>query len=138
MPLSAVKWVDLPVFADERGSLSVIQGNTTIPFSIARVFYIYRVAQNAIRGGHAHYKTQQLVLSIAGSFVLELTDGVTTQTYSMNDPARAVYIPPMIWDRLSNFSEDAICMVLASEPYDEADYVRDWGRYLSEVNLVQR
>ncbi len=98
----------------------------TLPFSITRLFYIYDVVKGQQRGGHAHRRTEQFVLATRGSFKMDLTDGIGTREFLLNHPSRGVYIPVMIWDRLYDFSSDAVCMVLASTSYDESDYIRDW------------
>ena len=130
MSLAEVRWIELPCKSDARGDL-IIVGHTDIPFSITRIFYVRKVPPKLERGGHAHRVTEQLVIAMAGSFRLDLTDGRETRTFVLNDPGRGVYVPPMIWDRLYDFSPDAVCMVLASTPYAESDYIRSWPEYLA-------
>jgi dTDP-4-dehydrorhamnose 3,5-epimerase-like enzyme len=134
--LAEVRWIDLPNKVDERGELTFMQGGQHIPFPIERVFYVYHVSDNAVRACHSHRATKQFVISIAGTFMLDLTDGYSTNSYEMNNPKRGIYVPPMIWDRLYNFSQDAVCLVLASTRYDESDYIRDWQIYLNAVGKV--
>ncbi len=116
-----------------RGKLTVVQSAQDIPFSIARIFYIYDTPSGCERGAHAHRKTEQVFIAIAGSFSLDVTDSCRSETYAMNEPNCAVYVPAMIWARVYNFSKDAVCLVLASAPYDPADYIRDWNEYVSAV-----
>lgn len=118
---------------DKRGHLTVLQFKQSLPFSIARIFYIYGTPKDTERGSHAHRETEQVLIAISGSFSLVVSDGRQTKTYELDNPAQGVYIPPMIWARMYNFSEGAICLVLASTPYDPPEYIRDWEEYLSAV-----
>ena len=127
--LEAARWIDLPLRADARGVLTII-GHDEIPFSIARVFYVRGVPQDVERGGQAHHVTEQFVLALAGRFRLDLTDGVGKRSFELQSSDRGVYVPPMIWDRLYDFSRDALCLVLASTQYAESDYIRDWKEFL--------
>jgi dTDP-4-dehydrorhamnose 3,5-epimerase-like enzyme len=129
MSLAQVRWIDLPQRRDRRGVLTII-GHNEIPFSITRVFYVHEVPDGVERGGHAHHVTEQFVLALAGRFTLELTDGRDKRRFELDSPHRGVYIPPMIWDRLHDFSSRAVCVVLASTQYAESDYVRDWKEFL--------
>ncbi len=129
--LAAVRWIDLPVRADRRGTLTIV-GHDEIPFSVTRLFYVRDVPAGIERGGHAHRVTEQFVLPVNGAFSLDLTDGRDKRSFRLDSPARGVYIPPMVWDRLYDFSEQAVCLVLASTQYAESDYVRDWNEYLRE------
>ena len=136
MDLSFAKWVELPNKIDPRGSLTVANPEE-ISFPVSRVFYVYGVPENVERAKHAHRITEQFVIAIRGSFSLDLTDGQNTRTYSMDDPTRGVYVPAMLWDRLYDFSTDAICLVFASTPYDESDYIRDWDSYLEAMKEIR-
>jgi WxcM-like, C-terminal len=126
--LNVVRWIDLPVRADPRGSLTIV-GHDDIPFSIARLFYVRDVPAGIDRGGHAHRVTEQFVVAVNGTFSLDLTDGAQKRTFRLESPARGVYVPPMVWDRLYDFSAQAVCLVLASTQYAESDYIRDWNEY---------
>ncbi len=136
--LSKVTVIDLPSVAQpERGCLTVIQGEQHLPFPIARIFYIYGVPGGCDRGAHAHRGTEQVFVALSGNFALDLTDGHKQETFMMSRPDRAVYVPPMIWVRLHNFSADAVCLVLASTGYDPGDYIRDWDEFTAAArNLV--
>jgi hypothetical protein len=129
--LDQVRWIDLPVRTDPRGSLTFI-GHDDIPFSIARLFYVHGVPAGQERGGHAHRVTEQVVIAAAGAFSLELTDGSAKRSFRLESPSRGVYVPPMVWDRLYDFSPQALCLVLVSTQYAESDYLRDWSQYLRE------
>ncbi|MFC5489971.1 FdtA/QdtA family cupin domain-containing protein [Dokdonella soli] len=121
---------------DPRGCLT-IANQEEISFPVSRVFYVYAVPEDSERAVHAHRTTEQFVIAIHGSFSLDLTDGQKTRTYLMNEPTRGVYVPPMIWDRLYDFTPDAICLVFASTPYDESDYIRDWDSYLEVMKEIR-
>ena len=132
--LQRVAWANLATFSTPvRGNLTVVQSGQGIPFAIARIFYIYGANAQSERGAHAHYDTQQAFIAMRGRFSLELTDGDQTQTYLIERPDRVLYVPPMIWARLFDFSDDAVCLVLASSLYDPSDYIREWDDYLSAL-----
>jgi len=134
--LEAVRWIDLPKRVDPRGTLTIV-GHDDIPFSIARLFYVHGVPRGVERGGHAHHVTEQFIIAASGSFSLDLTDGRRTQSFHLDSPDRGVYIPPMIWDRLYDFSPGALCLVLASTQYAESDYIRDWNEFLHHNEAAQ-
>ncbi len=129
--------ISLPKIQDERGCLGFAEGGTHIPFDIARIYYLYQVPDSKVRGAHAHKVLQQLMIPIAGSFDIELDDGHSKKTFHLNDPSQGLYICPMIWRDLSNFSQDAVCLVLASEKYDAADYIRDYDEFVKIVKDVK-
>lgn len=133
--LEAARWIDLPRRIDGRGELTVV-GHADIPFSIARLFYVHGVPPGGDRGGHAHRVTEQFVIAIAGSFSLDLSDGLQTRSFRLETPHRGVYIPPMLWDRLYEFGRDSVCLVLASTQYADSDYVRDWDAFLRESAIL--
>ena len=132
MNLHRIRWIELPRKTDHRGSLTIV-GHDEIPFSVARLFYVQGVPSGIERGGHAHRVTEQFVLPVSGSFKLDLTDGKTINQYTMDDSSRGIYVPPMVWDRLYDFSADAVCLVLASTQYAESDYIRNWEDYLGAM-----
>lgn len=129
MNLNGARWIELQNIIDSRGALSVIDAGA-IPFQPARVFFVYGVPADSERAGHSHRTTHQFVVSLAGTFQLDLTDGVHTSKFSLSERSRGVYVPPMIWDRLYGFSADAVCLVLSSTAYNEADYIRNWDEFL--------
>lgn len=126
-PLDAVRLLDIPTVRDPRGALSVIEGGTHIPFAVARVFYMH--AMTADRGGHAHRDTEQCILSVAGAFRMVLTDGRDTADYLLDDPARGLYLPPMVFLDIRDITPDAVCLVLASTPYDPRGVIRSLDVY---------
>lgn len=128
-----VRWFDLPQIHDPRGDLTFIEGGNHIPFDIARVYYLYNVPVDAERGGHAHRKLEQIVFALSGSFRMKIDDGETKSEYWLRDPRKGLYISRMVWREMDAFSQGAVCMVLASHRYDEADYYRDYSEFLAEA-----
>lgn len=125
--------LDLPRISDRKGSITPIYGREHVPFEIKRVFFLYDVPGGEDRGGHAHQNLQQLIVSVMGAFDVVLDDGRERKTVRLDRGYRGLYIPSMIWSELENFSSGAICLVLASAPYDETDYIRDYQEYLNAV-----
>ena len=131
MSINNCQVIDLPKISDPRGNLSFIEGGSQIPFDIERVYYLYDVPGGAERGGHAHKALHQLIIAMAGSFDVVLDDGVEKKRIHLNRSYSGLYVCPMIWRELDNFSSGAVCMVLASIKYDEDDYYREYSQYLS-------
>lgn len=119
---------------DERGQLVVLEGNQTVPFEIKRVYYIYGVDTQIPRGFHAHKVTQQVAICIKGGCKMLMDDGEAKTTVLMDSPTQGVLIDVMQWHEMHDFSEDCILMVLASEHYDESDYIRNYDDFLREVS----
>ncbi len=130
MGIDKCKIVDLPKVMDSRGNLSFVEGGNHIPFDIRRVYYLYDVPGGAERGSHAHKNLQQFIVAMSGSFDVVLNDGKTEKNFHLNRSHFGLYVAPMMWRDLRNFSSGAVCMVLASERYDEADYIRDHEDFL--------
>jgi len=130
MSLADCHLIDLPKIADPRGNLTFVEGGQHIPFDIRRVYYLYDVPGGAERGGHAHKALNQLIIAMSGSFDVVLDDGVDKKRIHLNRSYNGLYVCPMIWRELDNFSSGSVCMVLASNLYDESDYYRDYGDYL--------
>jgi len=120
-----VNIIELPKVHDDRGSLAVIEKDI-IPFKIKRVYYLYDVPSDAYRGGHAHKELYQFLIPLSGSFDVILKDSKTKKKVTLNKPNKGLIIVPGIWRELENFSSGAVCLVLASEDYDELDYIRDY------------
>jgi dTDP-4-dehydrorhamnose 3,5-epimerase-like enzyme len=129
MSLDDCKMLELPKIQDPRGNLTLIEGQVHVPFDIARVYYLYDVPGGSERGGHAHKKLQQFIVAMSGSFDVVLDDGRDKKRVHLNRSYNGLYICPMIWRELDNFSSGSVCMVLASNLYDEDDYYRDYGDY---------
>jgi dTDP-4-dehydrorhamnose 3,5-epimerase-like enzyme len=137
MSLQHCKIVDLPKVMDPRGNLTFIEANNHIPFDIRRVYYLYDVPGGSHRGGHAHRDLHQLIVAMSGSFDILLDDGRTKFKYHMNRSNYGLYIPPMIWREIDNFSGGSVCMVLASEYFSEADYFREYKAFHNQVHGVR-
>lgn len=136
MPISDCRIIELPKIADPRGNLTFIESNNQIPFAIERAYYLYDVPGGAERGGHAHKGLHQLIIAMSGSFDVELNDGFDKKTFHLNRSYYGLYICPMVWRELSNFSSGSVCMVLASNRYDEEDYYRDYSEFMRVVHGV--
>lgn len=130
MPLQDVRLIELPKIADQRGNLTFIEGHRHVPFDIQRVYYLYDVPGGAERGGHAHKALHQLIIAMSGSFDVVLNDGKDQRRIHLNRSYVGLYVCPMIWRELDNFSSGSVCMVLASNVYDESDYYRDYTEFL--------
>jgi len=122
--------IELPKIADPRGNLSVIEGGRHIPFDIKRVFYLYDVPGGETRAGHALKNTEQFIVAASGSFDVILDDGTERKTFVLNRSWKGIYVPPMMWRELINFSSAGVCLVLASAYYDENEYYRDYQEFL--------
>lgn len=121
--------LDLPKNHHHNGNLSVVQDNNPIPFDINRVYYLYDIPGGADRGGHSHINLKQLVVAISGSFDIVIDDGINKRRVTLNRPYQGLMITPGIWRTLDNFSSGAVCLVIASEHYEEADYIRDYETF---------
>ena len=133
MSTSSWKIIVLPKISDPRGNLTFIEGNQHIPFQIKRVFYIYDVPTEADRGAHAHRKLHQFLIPLTGSFDVEMDDGFNKEIVHMNRPWKGLHIPPMIWASEVRFDSASVCLVLASDVFDEADYIRDYCQFLNSI-----
>jgi hypothetical protein len=130
---SFVREIALPQVHDPRGDLTFVEGGNHIPFQIARVYYLYNVPVDAERGGHAHKDLEQVIFALSGSFRVKVDDGTTKSEYWLRDPRKGLYINRLIWREMDSFSQGAVCMVLASQRYDEADYFRNYRDFLATV-----
>ena len=136
MNLDHCRVIDLPKISDVRGNLTYVEGGSHIPFDIKRVYYLYDVPGGSERGGHAHKALQQLIVAMSGSFDVVLDDGNKKRRYHLNRSYLGIYVCPMIWRELDNFSSGSVCMVLASNRYDEDDYYRDYADFLRARSKV--
>ena len=123
------KIINLPKIHDPRGNLTFIEGTKHIPFDIKRVYYLYDVPGGAERGGQPHKDLHQIIIAIAGSFDVVINDGSDTQRFHLNRSYFGLYVCPMIWRELDNFSSGSVCLVLASDYFSEADYIRDFTQF---------
>ncbi|MGL4293396.1 MAG: sugar 3,4-ketoisomerase [Bacteroidales bacterium] len=132
MKENEVQIIELPRIFDDRGNLSVIQEGSPLPFKIERVYWIYDVPGGESRSGHAFREQSEFIVAISGSFDVVLHDGDQERRISLNRSYKGVFVPPMTWRRLDNFSTNALCLVLSSTAYDEADYIYDFETYVKE------
>lgn len=119
------KFLNLRKIVDDRGNLTPIEGDSDIPFQIARVYYLYDIPSGSSRAGHAHTKLQQVYIAVSGSFEVRLTNGFESEVVLLNRPDRGLLIGPGVWRDIDNFSAGSVCLVLASAVYDEAEYIRE-------------
>jgi len=130
--LDTIQLIPIPKIEDPRGNLSVIEKNT-VPYEIKRVYYLYDVPSGAERGGHAHKEQQEFLIALSGSFDVILNDGKASQTYTLNKPNQGLLITSGIWRELKNFSSGSVCLVIASDVFQEADYIREFDEFLAFV-----
>lgn len=129
MTFASCHLVELPRITDPRGSLTFIEGERHVDFEIRRVYYLYDVPGGAERGGHAHRELRQLLIAIAGSFDVVVDDGRERTRVHLNRSYTGLYVPQLVWREIDNFSSGSVCMVLASDVYEEADYYRDYAEF---------
>jgi dTDP-4-dehydrorhamnose 3,5-epimerase-like enzyme len=133
MSLEHCKLMEFPIIHDPRGNLTFIEGQKHIPFDIKRAYYLYDVPGGAHRGGHAHRNLQQIIIAMSGSFDVVLDDGTHNQRFHLNRSYYGLYVAPMMWREIDNFSSGSVCMVLASDYYDEADYFRNYTDFTAAI-----
>lgn len=133
MPLKDCRIIELPKITDPRGNLSFIESGQQIPFDIQRVYYLYDVPGGSDRGSHAHKNLHQFIVAMSGSFDVVLDDGKEKKRFHLNRSYYGLYVCPMMWRYLDNFSSGGVCMVLASAHYDAADYIRDYDLFKMAV-----
>lgn len=136
MAIEHCKIIELPKITDPRGNLTFIEGNRHIPFDIRRVYYLYDVPGGGERGGHAHKGLSQLIVAMSGSFDVVLDEGGEKKRFHLNRSYQGLYVCPMMWRELDNFSSGSVCMVLASDYYDELDYYRDYDEFISNAKRL--
>jgi dTDP-4-dehydrorhamnose 3,5-epimerase-like enzyme len=137
LSLSDCQIIELPRITDPRGNLTFIEGGRQVPFEIKRAFFLYDVPGGAMRAGHGHRMLQQLIVAMSGSFDVLLDDGRDKKTYHLNRSYYGLYIPPLVWREIENFSSGSVCMVLASDYYDEFDYYRDYEEFLKAAKGLE-
>ena len=131
MGIEQCKFLEFPIIHDPRGNLTFMEGNRHIPFDIKRVYYLYDVPGGAHRGGHGHRALHQVIVAMSGSFDVLLDDGSRTRRYHLNRSYYGLYVAPMMWREIDNFSSGSVCMVMASEYFDESDYFRDYHEFVA-------
>ncbi|MCW4468408.1 FdtA/QdtA family cupin domain-containing protein [Flavobacterium sp. MFBS3-15] len=127
-----INLIDIPKVEDATGNVGIIE-KSVVPFEIKRVFYLFDIAEGVTRGRHAHKKLLQFIIAISGSFDVVMKDGTSEERVNLNSPVKGLLIQNGIWSELENFSSGAVCMVIASEVYDEKDYIRDYSAFLEYV-----
>jgi len=137
MSVERCRLIELPKISDPRGNLTFVEGERHIPFDIKRVYYLYDVPGGATRAAHGHRALHQLMVAMSGSFDVTLDDGLEKRKFHLNRSYYGLYIPPMIWRDLDNFSSGSVCMVLASERYDESDYFREYADFIEAANAAR-
>ncbi|MDY7587388.1 FdtA/QdtA family cupin domain-containing protein [Vibrio cholerae] len=133
--MSLVKWIDFPCLGDERGNLVALEGMKNIPFAIKRIYYIFDTKQGMVRGLHAHKALKQVAIALKGSCRFVLDDGITKEDTILCCPTKGILIDSCFWREMHDFSDDCVLMVLASEHYDESDYIRDYSEFLEYVSV---
>ena len=127
--ISDLQLIQIPTVEDLRGNLAFVQ-NDILPFEFKRIYYLFDVPSTAFRGGHSHINQHEILIALSGSFEVTVNDGKDKKSYLLNKPNIGLHIPTGIWRELENFSSGAVCLVLASEHYDENDYIRSFEEYL--------
>jgi len=127
------KIIDLKKIADPRGNLTTVEGLHDVPFAVSRVYWTYDVPAGESRGGHAHRQCKEFIVAAGGSFCVTLDDGTEKHTFLLNHPYQGLYVGPYIWRTLTDFSSGAVCLVLASDAFDEDDYIREYDDFKKEV-----
>lgn len=133
--MNLVKWIDFQVLGDERGSLVAIEQNKLIPFEIKRIYYLYNTGEGVSRGYHAHQNLKQVAICVSGKCKMVLDNGVDRQEVWLDCPTKGILIESMIWREMHDFSPDCVLLVIASQPYDESDYIRDYKIFLNAQNV---
>lgn len=138
MKISDITWINLRSVCDDRGCLTAIEGGKMIPFEVKRVFYMHNVVQGADRGGHAHRDTDQFAVAVHGSLKIIISDGLDSCTVILDNPGWGITLPRLTWTSLVDFSDGAVCMVLASTHYDRSKSIRTWSEYLAVRGVSPR
>lgn len=133
MSIHDCKLIELPKIADPRGNLTFIEGGKHIPYEVKRVFYLYDVPGGEIRAGHALKRCHQFIIAASGSFDVILDDGVEKSRIHLNRSYYGLHVPPLVWREIDNFSSGSVCLVLASEKYNEEDYYREYEDFIKTV-----
>ena len=133
--MSLGKIIELPRITDPRGNLTVAETNKNIPFDIKRVYWLYDVPGGECRGGHAHKQIKEILIAVSGSFHVTLDNGKEKKTFLLNHPYQGLLIDTKTWRTLDDFSSGAVCVVLASDFYDENDYIYDYNDFLQYINV---
>lgn len=137
--IDKVQMIEFKQYGDERGYLVIAEGQKDIPFEIKRVFYIYGSERDVVRGQHANRKSEFVLINVAGTSKVKVKDGEGNEViYCLNRPHTGVYIPTMVWKDMYDFSEDSVLLVIASEQYDNSEYIRDYAQYVEELAKMKQ
>ncbi len=131
--MSLISWVSFPPLGDDRGSLVALEAEKTVPFAIKRVYYIFGTQQGVARGFHAHRNLKQVAICVTGSCRMVLDNGHQREEAWLDSPTKGLLINDLVWREMQDFSEDCVLLVLASEHYDETDYIRDYDEFLKAI-----
>lgn len=134
LSVTGCRVIDFPVIHDQRGNLTFIEGGEHVPFEIKRVYYLYDVPGGASRAGHAHKTLEQVLIAASGSFDVVVDDVSSRESVTLNRSYFGLYVPSCVWREIVNFSSGAVCLVLASDPYDEDDYFRSYDNFAAAVS----
>lgn len=129
--MSLIQWIHFPPLGDDRGSLVALEGEKTVPFAIQRVYYLFGTQLGVSRGFHAHHKLQQVAVCVTGRCRMLLDDGQKREEVWLDSSTKGISLPPLLWHEMHEFSSDCVLLVLASEHYDEKDYIRNYENFLS-------
>lgn len=127
---SLAAFIDLPIFTGHEGSLGVIEKSSSVPFEPKRTYFILGVPEAAKRGFHAHRELEQVMIALAGSFIVTIDDGLVKTDFLLDSPRRALHVKRGAWREMSRFSTGSVCLVVASMPFEEADYIRNYEEFL--------
>lgn len=125
--------INLPKIFDPRGNLTVAEGGSNAPFNVARVYWVYDVPSGECRGGHAHKHCRELIIAVSGSFSVTIDNGKEKETYHLNHPWQGLLVETGVWRTLDDFSSGAVCLVLASDPFEETDYIRSYDQFIEYI-----
>lgn len=137
-PIKRCRLIDLPRHESDRGMLTEVQNDGSLPFFVKRVFYVYDVPADAERGAHAHRRDMELIMAASGSFDVEITDGETTRTFTLRRPFQGLFVPSGLWLQMKNFSSGSIALVLVSDIYTEEDYIRNYTDFQTYIRHLSR
>ena len=132
MQINNLQLIKIPTVEDSRGNLAFIQ-NDILPFDLKRVYYLFDVPSTAYRGGHSHINQHEILIALSGSFEVTVDNGTQKKSFLLNKPNIGLHIPTKIWRELDNFSSGAVCLVLASDIFDEADYIRNYDQFINSI-----
>jgi dTDP-4-dehydrorhamnose 3,5-epimerase-like enzyme len=131
MTIDQCRIIELPKISDPRGNLTFIEGGRNIPFDIRRTYWIYDVPGGEVRGGHSYRTLNEVIIAVSGSFDVMVDDGREKKVFSLNRSYYGLYVPNLLWRELENFSTNSLCLILASDIYDEGDYIRNYGDFIT-------